>query len=469
MLLFTYMRRELRHRLRQTIFVVVGLAVGIGLVLTVSATSAGVRTAQGKVLSSLYGLGTNITVVKTPAAQSGEQAQTSGSGSVTPPGGPMQAVDMVVPSNSATFDPSVASQIAKLSGVAAATTELTLSNFKAPAPGGTGTSTQISQPTIINVDGVDPAHTNIGTLGQATLVSGRGLKAGDANADVAVVDAAYATQNKITVGSTITIAHTAFKVVGIERQAAGAPQEVFIPLASAQALANLKNQTGTLYVSVASSADVDRVAQEIAKELPWATVTTSSSLADQVTGSLANTSKLANDLGRWVAIAALAAAFALAVLLTLSAVARRVREFGTLKALGWRTRRIVAQVLGESVVVGVVGGVLGVGLGYGGAALVSAIAPTLSAALPSNSTGTGDGGGQVVMGSTSPTGGSPASTSATAPSGPSTATVHFGAHIALDVILLALLLGATGGILAGGFGGWRAARLRPAAAFRQVA
>jgi ABC-type antimicrobial peptide transport system permease subunit len=29
-------------------------------------------------------------------------------------------------------------------------------------------------------------------------------------------------------------------------------------------------------------------------------------------------------------------------------VSRRVREFGTLKALGWRTRRVVGQVMGEA-------------------------------------------------------------------------------------------------------------------------
>ena len=44
------------------------------------------------------------------------------------------------------------------------------------------------------------------------------------------------------------------------------------------------------------------------------------------------------------------------------------QEFGTLKALGWRSRRIVGQVIGESFVIGVRGAVLGVGLGYGGTA-----------------------------------------------------------------------------------------------------
>jgi putative ABC transport system permease protein len=467
MLLFTYMRRELRHRLRQTIFVVVGLAVGIGLVLTVSATSAGVRDAQGKVLTSLYGLGTDITVTKTVSdaqQQPSSGGTTSGSARTVGVG---QALDLLTPQGATSFDPSATAQVAKLKGVAAASAELALSDLKVPAakslPSG-----QMPTPTFINVDGVQPGHTNLGPLGQARLLSGRGFTSADTNADVAVVDSGYAAQNKIKVGSTITIAKTAFKVVGIVRQGANPAQQVFVPIARAQTLASLKNQASTMYVAAANATDVDQAAKEIAAALPWATVTTSSSLADQVTGSLTNASKLANELGRWVAIAALTAAFALTVLLTLAAVARRVREFGTLKALGWRTRRIVAQVLGESIVVGAIGGALGVGLGYGGAALVSAIAPTVSAALPSDSSGAG-AGPQVVTGGTAGPGGGASAQLGGQSGPPPSVTVHFGTHIALDIVLLALLLGVAAGVLAGGFGGWRAARLRPAAAFRRVA
>src|SRR5258708_22099576 len=63
---------------------------------------------------------------------------------------------------------------------------------------------------------------------------------------------------------------------------------------------------------------------------------------------------------KWLAIAVLIAAFAMASLLTMAAVSRRVREFGTLKALGWRSRRIVGQVMGETLVIGVVGGAAGI-------------------------------------------------------------------------------------------------------------
>src|SRR4249920_1512627 len=68
---FTYLRRELRRRMRQVVFISLGLAVGIGLVITVTAASAGVAQAQSAVLHSLYGVGTDITVTKAPAANSG--------------------------------------------------------------------------------------------------------------------------------------------------------------------------------------------------------------------------------------------------------------------------------------------------------------------------------------------------------------------------------------------------------------
>jgi putative ABC transport system permease protein len=68
---FIYLRRELRRRMRQVIFISLGLAIGIGLVITVTAASAGVAQAQGQVLHSLYGVGTDITVTKAPAANSG--------------------------------------------------------------------------------------------------------------------------------------------------------------------------------------------------------------------------------------------------------------------------------------------------------------------------------------------------------------------------------------------------------------
>ena len=110
-----------------------------------------------------------------------------------------------------------------------------------------------------------------------------------------------------------------------------------------------------------------------------------------MTGSLASASSLAANLGRWLSVAVLAAAFGVASVLTMAAVSRRVREFGTLKALGWRSRRVVGQVMGESLVIGAGGAVLGVALGYGGTALIDALAPKLTATVGGEQRGLGDG------------------------------------------------------------------------------
>jgi ABC-type antimicrobial peptide transport system permease subunit len=211
--------------------------------------------------------------------------------------------------------------------------------------------------------------------------------------------------------------------------------------------------------------------------MPKATVTNSSDLASEVTGSLASTSSLANNLGRWLAIAVLAAAFLLASLLTMSAVARRVREFGTLKALGWRSRRVISQVMGESVVIGVVGGIAGIGLGFLGATLVSRLSPPLSASIgqttgnatPGGARAFGGGGG---FGGGGATGGGPGGFGGGfrrfAADAARTVPVHLTAPVTLGVIVLAVALAIAGGLIAGTFGGWRAARLRPAAALARV-
>ena len=56
--------------MRQGVFIALGLALGVGLVITVTAASAGVKNAQGTVLHALYGVGTDVTVTKTPTAGS---------------------------------------------------------------------------------------------------------------------------------------------------------------------------------------------------------------------------------------------------------------------------------------------------------------------------------------------------------------------------------------------------------------
>ena len=507
----TYLRRELRRRMRQAIIVAVGLALGIGLVIVVTAVSSGVKNAQASVLHALYGQGTDITVTKTPTAG----ANTPGSfgfrgqtGTQTrPAAGTTINVDTLRGAGLGSIASSSVTTVSKLKGVAAAAGGLTLTDTKitgkipainssgsgsgsggfggagggSGSGGGGGTGFRGSfTPTSFTVAGVDIGNGELGPLSSGKLTSGRTFKSADSSANVAVLGANYATQNKLKVGSTITIAKTSFKVIGIVSVPSGqSGTDSYIPLARAQALAGLKNDVNTIYVSSTSAANVTTVSKAISKALPSSTVTNSSDLAKEVTGSLASTSSLANNLGKWLAIVVLIAAFLVASLLTMSAVSRRVREFGTLKALGWRSRRIILQVMGESVAIGVIGGVIGVILGFAGVELVKNLAPPLKASVASTTTGTATpGGARQFSGAGGGAGGGGFGGAGNgggtgfrqAPANLAhTVGVHLNPTITIGVIVLAVVLAIAGGVIAGTFGGWRAARLRPAAALAKVA
>ena len=72
---FTYIWRELRRRHRQALLTALGLAVGVGLVVAVTAYAGGVSAAQNQVLESLYGVGTDISVTETAQLEDGSRAQ----------------------------------------------------------------------------------------------------------------------------------------------------------------------------------------------------------------------------------------------------------------------------------------------------------------------------------------------------------------------------------------------------------
>jgi putative ABC transport system permease protein len=528
---FTYLWRELRRRARQAIFIAVGLALGIGLVITVTAASAGVKNAQSTVLHSLYGVGTDITVTKTPTTSATGGGGFGFSFRQNTGTNKRPAAGSKINDNTLTGDVTLASlsstsvtTISKLDNVAAAAGGLTLTDrtvsgtvpafntggsgsggggggFGGSGSGGsgsggtgggfTGGGTSSFSTNSFSVTGVDISHGQLGPLSTGTVSSGRTFTTADNSKDVALVESSYATSEKLKVGSTIAVGNskgtaTNFTVVGIVSEPSGdSPSDVYLPLGEAQSLANLKSDVNTIYVSATSNNDITTLANTIKSTVSGSTVTDEDSLASEVTGSLSSAASLANSLGKWLAIAVLIAAFLLASLLTMSAVSRRIREFGTLKALGWRSRRIVGQVLGESIAIGIVGGAVGVGLGFLGASLVDHFSGSLSASLGTatgNATpggaqrfgGTGGGGFGGAGGATGGTGGTGGTNPfrggfANAAHTASTVAVHLSAPVTITAIVLAVALAVLGGLIAGGFGGWRAARLRPAEALSKVA
>jgi putative ABC transport system permease protein len=472
--LLTYLRRELRRRLRQSILVSFGLAVGIGLAITVTAVSGGVRGAQDTALANLYGVGTDITV--TAAADGpGDQTATNPfleklqSGSLAP--GDSIRGDFLVGYGTeesmsgnglGRLGPTAITRIARLPGVAASAGGLTATDLRVTATipqGGGGFGSWDLKTSAFQVGGVDVGVAGLGPLASGKLTAGRGFTASEADAAVAVLDAGFATQQQLTVGSTVTIANRSFSVAGIVSQPPGAtPASVYIPLAQAQALTRMADDVNTIYVAADSAANVAAVRAQIARLLPSANLTSSDSVAGQLSGSLSTAARLADDVGRWLAIMVLASAFALACLLTLSAVSRRAAELGLLKALGWQSRRVIGQVTGEALVQGLAGAAVGCVLGIAATALIAGLSPSLSATVdppyPADRlTGACPGG---------------CSFRESIASSRNVGGLDLTPQVTPRMILLAVLLALAGGLLAGAVGGWRAARLRPAIALRRV-
>lgn len=297
------------------------------------------------------------------------------------------------------------------------------------------------------VAGVTPGDPSTGLTTSSQVTSGTWFTKNAA--DEVLVNTSYATANHLKVGDKLSINGTSYKIVGLVNPTlTGAVSDIYFDINTAQTLASEKGDVDEVLVTVNSASNVNAVAAQIKKELPGATVLTSKSLADHVLGSLTNAQKLANDLGGALAIVVLLAAFSIAALLTLSSVAKRVREIGTLRAIGWSRRRVVGQIVGETLGIGVLGGVLGIGLGFAIAAVIGAVGPGLSV----TSTGLAVGASSLSQSTTASV----------------TTIVHLTAPIHPLTVLLGLAGAVVGGLLAGLIGGWRAARLAPAVALRDL-
>ncbi|OII26464.1 ABC transporter permease [Frigoribacterium sp. MCBA15_019] len=517
---FTYLRRELGNRRKQTVVIAIGMALAIALVIIVNGVAAGVRNAQSSVLESVYGVGTDVTVTQTaePGTDGGGPGQQfsfgSGDGSTEDGSTEVSQSTLSAARGTATFDASTLATVEGVDGVSAATATLSLQNSSfsgtlpdfsqgssggaGTAPGsGTGTDTDTAQqapPTggadgaggssfdvdQFAVEGIDVTADAVGPLTSVTLADGRTFTADDAGKDVVVLDQAYATSAGLTTGDTLTIGGTDFTVIGVVASTssdAATASDTYVPLDTAQAVSGLTGQISSVFVTAASASDVDSLKTDLEAALPDATVSTQSDLASSVSGSLSTASGLVSNLGTWLSVIVLVAAFAIAVLFTVSGVGRRTREFGTLKAIGWSNARITRQVAGESLVQGLIGGVVGVAVGLLGIVVVNAIAPTLSASAATSS-GPGAGGpGGVPGGAATAAAGSAVEGGAAAGTGggfgqqmaQATTDIALHAPVTLSIILVAVGLAVLGGLLAGAVGGWRASRLRPAEALRSVA
>ena len=478
-----YIGAELRRRRGRTVLTALGLGVGVATVVAVAALSAGLDEAQSEVLEPLAGVGTDMSatrplVVSEEGGQEGfaigpgaelsakeqrrlERENGGGRVALTNQGEPGERfTDQNFMSTDLSFPEREVDSVAAIDGVEEAAPALTLNSVtvsgKVPERAETGEpQLQIGGPPESidfeqsSVTGVDVLSPELALVTPDRITQGHYLRAGEK--DGAIVTTAYAEQNGIELGDQVDVGGEKFDVVGLASAGLGGESsDIYVHLSELQRLSDREGRANVLRVRAAGSDQVTSVAAAIESGFKGSDVTTAQDLADQVTGSLSDAQDLSGTLGTALAAVALLGAILIASLLTLSSVAKRTRELGTLKAIGWRGRQVVRQVAGESLAQGLLGGAVGAALGVGAAALIGALGISLEASVAAE-------GGPVLRGP-----GEAAEATA------ATTEVVLGAPVDPSLVLLAVGLAACGGLIAGAAGAARAARLRPAEALRSV-
>ncbi|MBN1656904.1 MAG: ABC transporter permease [Anaerolineae bacterium] len=219
------------------------------------------------------------------------------------------------------------------------------------------------------------------------------------------------------VGDTMRLYEATFRIVGIYET--GTPIEdgsAVITIEDAQTISKHPRQVNAFLVKLRSDEDIESVRARIERRFDDLTVTLSSDFADSQQ-TLAYI-----DAFTW-AVSFLAVLIGgIGVMNTLlMSVFERTREFGTLRAVGWRPGQVLRMVLSESLVLCGLGGIVGAGLG---AALVWVVEqlPMMGSFLSSS----------------------------------------FSVGLFVQGIAVALVLGLVGGA----YPAWRASRLLPAEAMR---
>jgi len=492
MLYLRYIAAELRRRRGRTILTALGLGVGVGLVVTVTALSSGLDEAQSEVLEPLTGVGTDMTVSRPVQIGSGGGAAIGGPQELSAAeqrrlrregAGPPQldfadlgdpgdkfSTDQFVTTD-LSFPASEVRRIGNTEGVEAVSPALTLNLIHiegtvpdtsssdgavfggAPPTGDTGGGAPggfAVDP--VSVTGVDASETDLGAVKADQVTDGRFLRSSDSRE--ALLTQTYADQNNLEVGDSVKVGDARLEVVGLVKAPLGGDaSDIYMPLSTLQKVTDREGRVNALQVRADGVDDVDAVSQRIESQFSGSQVTTAKDLADRVSGSLVDARKLSSKLGTALAIVALAAAFLIASLLTLASVNKRIRELGTLKAIGWRQWRVVRQVSGESVAQGLLGGAVGAVIGLGGAALIGALGISLEATAG------------TTAGAAGPSFGPPGAVDQVASA---SSTVALDAPVDVGLLLLAVGLAVVGGLIAGAVGGIRAGRLRPAEALRSV-
>ena len=206
----------------------------------------------------------------------------------------------------------------------------------------------------------------------AKVDEGRALNAADEGAYVAVIGSSAASRTGFGVGRELRLNPAAtFEIVGVVSSEGGLLDNlIMVPISSLQAALGVDDRLSLLMVDLDDPGRADSVAAAIEAAYPELGAQTQAGALSVVQDSLRISDFVRLGIS---AIALIVGAIAVANTMMMS-VFERTREFGVMRAVGAKPSFLFGLVVVESILLSLVGAVVGVGLGWLAASFVNSLA-----------------------------------------------------------------------------------------------
>jgi putative ABC transport system permease protein len=175
--------------------------------------------------------------------------------------------------------------------------------------------------------------------------------------DEVIADDIIAQTKRLKVGSQITLLNHSFTVCGIVGHGKGA--RFFIPIRTAQEIAGAEKRVSMFYVR--SKGDTEATRAQILKLMPENSIR---SLSEYVTLMTSSNLPQLRPFTRTMVALGIVVSFLVVLLNMHTMVMERTREIGILKALGFSRLDVVRMLLGETLILTLLGTCLGIALTF---------------------------------------------------------------------------------------------------------
>jgi putative ABC transport system permease protein len=372
--IFKLSLNSLTHRGLRSWLTILGIIIGVAAVIAMLSISAGMSQTMKAQMSNF---GTDVLTVS--AGRTRAFGPAGGFEGRTQPGEGGGGFSQTSGSTSTTTTPKLTDS--DITAISAAQGVETVSGIIT----GRATVQYLSQTVTVTVEGINPTTWN--TMTTVTLESGRFLEQGDGSS----VNIGYSVAHEmfeynLTVGTPIKIGGKTYSVAGILKQSGtggfgGDDRTIFMTLASAREIITGldSNQYSSIQIKITDTNAVDQIIQNVDTVLYSSrmvtsdtadfTVTSPTSMLQTIQSTMATLTFFLTGIA---AISLLVGAIGIANTMFMS-VMERTRLIGIMKSIGTKNSEIMKLFLTESGIIGLMGGLLGVFLGFIVVGIISSV------------------------------------------------------------------------------------------------